>query len=161
MFTHVAGYQASKAVGDILGQEVGPADYTTLPRAVFTDPEVGSVGMSEAEAREDGYDVAVTVKQLGGTFRGWLHRTGNTGVLKLVADRDSGRLLGATAVGPHGGEVLGMLSVMVKTARPVSEFVDMIYAFPTFHGGVGEALGAFGRGVVRVLDPDTEPMFDD
>ena len=161
MFTHVAMYQGSIAVADLLGQEPTPADYSVLPRATFTDPEVGSVGLTEAQAVEAGHDVDVAVKQLGATFRGWLHRTGNGGVLKFVVDRSTGQLLGATSVGPRGAELLGMLTVMMKTSMPVSDLIDMIHAFPTFYGGVGEAVGAFGRGVGRVLDPDTTPMFTD
>ncbi len=161
MFTHVAMYQGSIAVADILGQQPTPADYTVTPRATFTDPEVGAVGLTEAEATEAGYDFDVTVKNVGATFRGWLHRTGNTGVIKLVVDRSTGRLLGATTVGPRGADVLGMLGVVMKVGLPVTDLLDMIYAFPTFYGGVGEALGAFGRGVGRVLDPDTAPMFTD
>ncbi len=161
LFTHVAVYQASIAVGDILGNDPPPADYRTLPRAVFTDPEVGSVGLTEADARAGGLDVAVAVKQVPATFRGWLHRIGNAGVIKLIVDRDAGVLVGAAAAGPSGAEVLGMLSVAIRSRVPVEDLVNMIYAFPTFYGGVGEALGAFGRGITRVLDPDTPPMFDD
>jgi len=161
MFTHVGLYQGSIAVSDILGNDPAPADYTVLPRATFTDPEVGSVGLTEAQARDMGYEVDVSVKQVGSTFRGWLHKTGHVGVIKLVVDQGSGALLGATAVGPHGGEVLGMLSVVMKTGTPVSDLVDMIYAFPTFYGGVGETLGAYGRGLMQVLDPGSKPMFTD
>jgi pyruvate/2-oxoglutarate dehydrogenase complex dihydrolipoamide dehydrogenase (E3) component len=161
MFTHVALYQGSIAVADILGLDHPPADYTVLPRAIFTDPEVGSVGLSESEAQEAGHEVDVAVKNLGATFRGWLHRTGNTGVTKLVVDSGSGKLLGATVVGPHGAELLGMLSVTMKSGMPVADLVDMIYAFPTFYGGIGEALGAYARGAGQVLDPGTQPMFTD
>lgn len=100
-------------------------------------------------------------QQVPATFRGWLHRIGNTGVIKLVVDRRAGILVGATSVGPRGAEVLAMLTVAVLARAPVEDLLNMIYAFPTFHGGVGEALGAYGRGVGRVLDPDTEPMFGD
>lgn len=161
MFTHVAMYQGSIAVADILGKDPASADYTIVPRVTFTDPEVGTVGVTEAEARAAGHDVDVTVKQLGGTFRGWLHRVGNEGLVKLVVDRSSGLLLGATAVGPRGGEIIGMLSVVMRSRLPVADLVEMIYAFPTFYGAVGEAIGAYGRGVGRVLDPDTPPMFTD
>ncbi len=161
LFTHVAAYQATIAVGDILGADPAPADYSAVPRVTFTDPEVGVVGLSEAEARSQGLDIAVAVKELPMTFRGWLHGTGNSGVIKLVVDRSAGVLVGAAVVGPRAADVLGMLGLAVRTRIPVGELVNMIYAFPTFYGGIGEALGAYGRGVGRVLDPDTEPMFDD
>lgn len=161
MLTHVALYQASIVVADILGQDPPPADYRALPRATFTDPEVGSVGLTEAAARQQGINVAVVVKQLPATFRGWVHRTGNTGLLKLVVDTDRGVLVGATAVGPRGGEMLGLFTTAIRSNVPVRELVDMIYPFPTFVSGIGEALGAYGRGIVRVLDPETTPMFTD
>ncbi len=161
MYTHVALYQGAIAVADILGRDPAPADYAALPRATFTDPELGAIGLTEAQARDAGFDVIVGVKQVGSTFRGWLHRTGNAGVIKLVVDRASGRLLGATTAGPHGAEVLGMLTLAMRAGVPVASLVDMMYAFPTFHGGIGEALGAYGRGIGRVLDPATAPMFDD
>lgn len=160
MFTHVALYQGSIVAAHILGEDPPPAEYHALPRATFTDPEVGAVGMNEADARAAGLDVAVTVKQVPGTFRGWIQGGGNDGIIKLVADRAAGVLVGATAVGPHSGEVLSMLSTAVHARVPVSTLRHMIYAFPTFHGGVGEAIGAYGRGTGTVLDPDAAPLLE-
>jgi pyruvate/2-oxoglutarate dehydrogenase complex dihydrolipoamide dehydrogenase (E3) component len=153
MFTHTALYQASVAAADILGEDVVPADYAAFPRVTFTDPEVGAVGLSEAEARSTGIDVGVAVKRLPATFRGWLHGPGNEGLIKLVVDRDSGTLVGATSVGPHGGETLGLLSALVHARVPLREVRHMIYAYPTFHGALGEALGAYARGIGKVIDP--------
>jgi len=153
MFTHVALYQGSIIGDDILGESPPPARYDAVPRVTFTDPEVGAVGMTESEAEEAGIDTIVAVKQLPATFRGWLHAAGNDGVIKLIVDRRTGVLVGATSAGPHGGEVLGLLSLAVHARVPLSELRSMIYAFPTFHGGIGEAIGAYGRGVGSVLDP--------
>jgi pyruvate/2-oxoglutarate dehydrogenase complex dihydrolipoamide dehydrogenase (E3) component len=161
MLTHVAEYQSMIAVEDILGGSPDPADYSVLPRATFTDPEVGGVGMTETAAREAGHDVTVTVKDLRATFRGWTYGVGAVGVIKLVADRDQDRLLGATAVGPSATEVLGFLALAVRERTPLRRLVHTMYAFPTFYGGVGETIGGFARGLVRVLDPHTAPMFDD
>jgi pyruvate/2-oxoglutarate dehydrogenase complex dihydrolipoamide dehydrogenase (E3) component len=152
MFTHVALYQSAIVAADILGEEHPAARYDAVPRATFTDPEVGAVGMTEAEALAAGLDVVVAVKQLPASFRGWLHASGG-GVIKLVADRKTGVLIGATAVGPHGGEMLGMLSLAVHGRIPLAELRSMIYAFPTFYGGIGEAMGAYGRGLATVIDP--------
>jgi pyruvate/2-oxoglutarate dehydrogenase complex dihydrolipoamide dehydrogenase (E3) component len=161
MFSYVALYQGSIVVADILGKNPSSADYRALPRATFTDPEVGSVGITEAQARAAGLDVMVAVKQVPATFRGWLHGPGNGGVIKLVVDRAAGTLVGATSVGPHGGEVVGMLATALHASMPVEDLVHMMYPFPTFVGGVGEALGSYGRGLVKVLDPGSEPMFGD
>jgi len=152
MFTHVALYQSAIVAADILGEDHPPARYDAVPRVTFTDPEVGAVGMTESEARAAGLDVAVAVKQLPATFRGWLHVSGG-GIIKLIADRKTGALVGATAVGPHGGEMLGLLSLAVHARVPLAELRSMIYAFPTFYGGIGEAVGAYGRGLATVLDP--------
>ncbi len=161
MLTHVAVYQASIVAAQILGEDPPPADYSALPRVTFTDPEVGSVGLTEADARAAGIDVVVTTKPVGLTFRGWLHGSGNEGVIKLIADRNTGVLVGASSVGPRGGDVLGMLAVAVHARVPLGTLQHMIYAYPTFYGGIGEAIGAFGRGIVKVLDPDATPgVFD-
>ena len=152
MFTHVALYQSAIVAADILGEDHPPARYDAVPRVTFTDPEVGAVGMTEAGALAAGLDVAVVVKQLPATFRGWLHASGG-GMIKLVADRQTGVLVGATAAGPHGGELLGLLSLAVHARLPLAELRSMIYAFPTFYGGIGEALGAYGRGLATVIDP--------
>ena len=154
MCTHVALYQGATVVADIVGEEPPPTEYAAVPRVTFTDPEVGAVGMSESEARAAGIDVAVVVKQVPSTFRGWLHGPGNEGVIKLIADREAGVLVGATAAGPRGGEVLGMLSTAVHARVQLSDLRHMIYAFPTFHGAIGEALGAYGRGTGKVIDPE-------
>ena len=75
--THVAMYQARIAAADILGEAHTPADYTALPRVTFTDPEVGSVGLTAAAARAAGLDVAVGRVDVASTARGWLHTSGN------------------------------------------------------------------------------------
>lgn len=160
MFTHVALYQSAIVAADVLGGDPPPATYHALPRVTFTEPEVGAVGTTEDEARAAGLDVAVVQKQVAGTFRGWVQGPGNEGVIKLVADRGTGVLVGATAVGPHSGEVLSMLTTAVHAELPVATLRHMIYAFPTFHGGVGEALGAYGRGTGTVLDPGEAPLLE-
>jgi pyruvate/2-oxoglutarate dehydrogenase complex dihydrolipoamide dehydrogenase (E3) component len=155
MFTHVALYQSAIVAAEILGEKHPPARYDAVPRATFTDPEVGAVGLTEAQALAAGLDVIAVVKQLPATFRGWLHASGG-GIIKLVADRQTGVLVGATAAGPHGGEMLGLLSLAVHARLPLAELRSMIYAFPTFYGGIGEAVGAYGRGLATVIDPGYE-----
>ncbi len=141
-FTHVAMYQSRIATADILGDPHTPADYTALPRVTFTDPEVGSVGLTVQAARESGIDVAVGRAEVPSTARGWLHKTGNEGFMQLVADRSRGVLVGATAIGPNGGEVLGLLTLAVHSRTPIEELRSMIYAYPTFHRGIEDALGS-------------------
>ncbi|MGD9798175.1 MAG: NAD(P)/FAD-dependent oxidoreductase, partial [Acidimicrobiia bacterium] len=78
-FTHVAMYQANIAVADILGDPHAPADYRALPGVTFTDPEVGSVGLTAAAGVEAGLDVRVGRASLPSSARGWIHKAGNDG----------------------------------------------------------------------------------
>jgi pyruvate/2-oxoglutarate dehydrogenase complex dihydrolipoamide dehydrogenase (E3) component len=139
-FTHVSMYQANIAVEDILGHDPAPADYRALPCVTFTDPEVGSVGMSEAKARKLGLTVRVGMYPVPDSTRGWIHKAGNDGFIKLVEDAARGVLVGATSAGPTGGEVLSMLTLAVHAEVPVEHLRRMIYAYPTFHRAVEAAL---------------------
>jgi pyruvate/2-oxoglutarate dehydrogenase complex dihydrolipoamide dehydrogenase (E3) component len=144
-FTHLAVYQAGIAIDDILGRPGPTADYTGLARVTFTDPEVGSVGLTERAAREQGVPVRTGTSQVLASARGWIHGPGNAGFIKLVADADTGLLVGATSAGPWGGEVLSMLTLAVHARVPVSTLRTMIYAYPTFHRGVQDALTDLGE----------------
>jgi len=152
LFTHVALYQSAIVAADILGEDHPSARYDAVPRITFTDPEVGAVGVTESDALAAGMDVVVAVKQLPATFRGWLHASGS-GIIKLIADRKTGILVGATTAGPHGGEMIGLLTLAVHARLPLANLRSMIYGFPTFYGGIGEAVGAYGRGLATVIDP--------
>jgi len=139
-FTHMSMYQADIVVDDILGREVVPADYRAVPRVTFTDPEIGSVGLSEREARHQGLDVRVGMAEIPSSTRGWIHKAGNQGFIKLIEDAGRGVLVGATSVGPSGGEVLGLLTLAVYAEVPTHRLRHMIYAYPTFHRAVEAAV---------------------
>ena len=141
-FTHTAIYQAGIATQAILGTPTADADYRALPRVTFTDPEVGAVGLTPDAARAQGRRVRVGTVQVSATSRGWIHGPGNDGFIQVVEDADEGVLVGATSVGPEGGEVLGLLSVAVQARMPVHELRSTIFAYPTFHRGVADALRA-------------------
>ena len=78
--------------------------------------------------------------QVSATARGWIHKAGNEGLIKLVEDADRGVLVGATAMSPADGEVLGLLVLAVHAQVPTDQLRQMIYAYPTFHRGVEDAL---------------------
>ncbi len=139
-FTHVSMYQADIVVNDILGNPVVRADYRAVPRVTFTDPEIGSVGVSERDARERGLEVRVGMVDLPTSTRGWIHKAGNRGFIKLVEDAKRGVLIGATSAGPWGGEVLGLLTLAVHAEVPTTRLRHMIYAYPTFHRAIEAAL---------------------
>lgn len=140
-FTHMSMYQARIAAADILGEDDAEvADYRATPRVTFTDPEIGSVGLSEAAARAAELNVRTGTAEIPNTTRGFLHKVGNQGFIKLVEDADRGILVGATSVGPNGGEVLAALVVAVHAEVPTKLLRQMIYAYPTFHRGIESAL---------------------
>lgn len=144
-FTHMSMYQANIVVHDILGEEVSPAEYHAVPRVTFTDPEIGSVGLSEAQARDRGLDVRTGGYPIPKSTRGWIHKAGNEGFIKLVADTGQGVLVGASSAGPAGGEVLSMLTLAVHARVPVRRLREMIYAYPTFHRAIEPALQELAR----------------
>jgi pyruvate/2-oxoglutarate dehydrogenase complex dihydrolipoamide dehydrogenase (E3) component len=141
-FTHMAMYEADIAVRDILGQGGPAADYRARPRVTFTDPEIGAVGLTEKQARDAGLDVRTGYVALPSTSRGFIHGPGNEGFIKVIADHARGVLVGATTAGPSGGEILGALSVAVHAEVPIATLQSTIWAYPTFHRGIGDALRA-------------------
>jgi pyruvate/2-oxoglutarate dehydrogenase complex dihydrolipoamide dehydrogenase (E3) component len=143
-FTHMSMYQADIVVRDILGQGGAPADYRAVPRVTFTDPEIGSVGQTEEQARAAGLTVRTGTSQVPASARGWIHKAGNDGFIKLVEDAERSVLVGATSAGPYGGEVLSALQVAVRAQVPVATLRDMPYAYPTFYRAISDALADLG-----------------
>ncbi|WP_435829047.1 dihydrolipoyl dehydrogenase family protein [Saccharopolyspora shandongensis] len=139
-FTHTSVYQARIAAADILGQGTEVADYRAMPSVIFTDPEVATVGLTESRARDAGIRVRTAITQIPASTRGWIHKAGNEGFIKLVADADRGVLVGATVVAPAGGEIVGALAVAVHAEVPVQRLREMIFAYPTFHRAIEAAL---------------------
>ena len=143
-FTHMSMYQARLVVADILGEPASPAQYHAVPRVTFTDPEIGVAGLTEAEARAAGLTVRTVITQIPAATRGWIHKAGNDGFIKLVENAGTGTLAGATSAGPMGGEVLGALTLAVHARIPVAVLREMIYAYPTFHRAIEDALARLG-----------------
>jgi len=137
-FTHMSMYQSAIAVASILGKDGPTADYRAVPHVTFTDPEVGGVGMTEKQARDAGLNVRVGTTDLAASTRGWIAKA--EGIVKLVEDADRGVLVGANVVGPAGGEILAMLTTAVHAEVPTATLESMIYAYPTLHRAIPDAL---------------------
>ncbi len=139
-FTHVAKYQAQIAVGDIAGESVR-ADYTAIPRVVFSDPEVAAVGMTEEQAREAGIATASVHIQLEQEIaRPWTYEKDPRGELALVADRQRKVLIGAWAVAPMAGEWIHYAELAIKAQIPLAVLRDTVPQFPTYCEGYTKAL---------------------
>jgi pyruvate/2-oxoglutarate dehydrogenase complex dihydrolipoamide dehydrogenase (E3) component len=138
-FTHLAYYHGQVVARRIRGEDAR-ADHVAVPRVTFTDPEVASVGLSEAAARDQGIDVEVASSDPAESARGYIHDF-HGGMLKLVGDRKRGVLVGATVMSPRAGEILGELVLAVKVGTPVRALADVIHPFPAFNRVLGAALG--------------------
>ena len=137
-FTHLAHYH-----GQVIAQRLrgiaATADHTAVPRVTYTDPEIASVGLSEAAARAQGIDVAVASTDPADTARGFIHDF-HGGVVKLVADRERGVLIGATLVTPRAGEIVGELVLAIKLQTPLRALADVIHPFPAFNRVLGATI---------------------
>jgi len=137
-FTHLAHYHGQVVARRLRGMDA-KADHTAVPRVTFTDPEIASVGLSEAAARARGIDVVVATADPAETARGHIHDF-HRGALKLVGDRQRGVLIGATLVTPRAGEILGELMLAIKLGTPLKTLADVIHPFPAFNRVLGERL---------------------
>lgn len=137
-FTHLAHYHGQVVARRLRGVDA-KADHTAIPRVTFTDPEVASVGLSEAAARAQGIDVVVVTTDPSQTARGYIHDF-HGGVIKLVGDRTRGVLIGATLVTPRAGEILGELVLAVRAGTPLTTLADVIHPFPAFNRVLGASL---------------------
>ena len=145
-FTHLAYYHAQVVARRLRGLDAR-ADHTAVPRVTFTDPEIASVGLSEAAARARGIDVVVASADPAETARGYIHGF-HGGALKLVGDRARGVLIGATLVTPRAGEILGELVLAIKLGTPLTTLADVIHPFPAFNRVLGESLEQLAAKVV-------------
>jgi pyruvate/2-oxoglutarate dehydrogenase complex dihydrolipoamide dehydrogenase (E3) component len=137
-FTHLAYYHGQVVARRLRGLDAR-ADHTAIPRVTFTDPEIASVGLSEAAARARGIDVVVASADPAETARGYIHDF-HGGALKLVGDRKRGVLIGATLVTPRAGEILGELVLAIKVSTPLKTLADVIHPFPAFNRVLGASL---------------------
>ena len=133
-FTHTAAYQGSIIACNLLGRRAH-ADHRALPRAVYTNPAVASVGLTVAQAQEAGLDIEVARADVSHSARATLEGADNPepGCLVLVAERDRGVLIGASAVGPHADAWIGMAQLAIHARVPVFVAARVVHPFPTFN----------------------------
>ena len=134
LFTHVGKYQGRVAAANVAGHD-RRADYRALPSAVFTDPQVASVGDTSGEGAISGKWDITRVSRTS-TYQ----KPKRPGFVKLFADPERKVLVGAVAVGPEAGEWLGQLTLAIRAEIPVDILRDTIQPFPTFSEAIFFAL---------------------
>ncbi|MTB69523.1 dihydrolipoyl dehydrogenase [Streptococcus uberis] len=130
MLAHVASKEGVKAVKAILRKAEEALDQTSVPRALYTNPEVASFGLSEDEAKKAGYDVIV--KELPFSYNGRAIASNETkGFIKLISEKKYHQILGAVIVGSHGTDLLQSLILLKDAEATYDQVVDSIFAHPT------------------------------
>ena len=128
MFTHVSHYQGEMAARIALGDDLTP-DYRAIPRAIYTDPETGSVGLLLEEAQKQGIEAEELTADLATSSKGYAAEA--EGHVSIVIDRAAGTLVGAFIAGPGASEAIHEAVLAVKLQTPLSVLADTIHAFPT------------------------------
>jgi mercuric reductase len=133
--TPIAQYQARIAIDDMFGANGAAADYSILPTAIFTDPELAGVGLTEDEAREEGIDYATVVNELKNVTRSQ-YIEAKRGLYKLVFERGSRRVLGIHVVSRAASDIVQGFSLALKLGATVDDFARMHHAYPTWGQGL-------------------------
>jgi dihydrolipoamide dehydrogenase len=138
---HKASDEGVIAVEDAAGMTTHPIEYIDVPRATFCTPNVASFGLTEAQARDEGYDVVVGKVQYGAVGAGTVYGD-RTGVIKIVGDRKYGELLGGHIVGAKATELIQELVNARQLEGGYPEIARIIHGHPTLSEGVMEAARA-------------------
>ncbi|MCL2601757.1 MAG: dihydrolipoyl dehydrogenase [Treponema sp.] len=143
---HVASAQATNAVCHIAG--VPPEiDLTLVPNCIYTNPEVATVGMTEREAKKRGLNVKVSKYLMTGNSKSVVEGQGR-GFIKLVFESESAILVGAHLMCARATDMIGEITLAMKTKTTAHELASLVYPHPTFNEGIGEAVeNFFGRAV--------------
>jgi pyruvate/2-oxoglutarate dehydrogenase complex dihydrolipoamide dehydrogenase (E3) component len=149
LFTHVGKYQARIAADDIAGREPR-ADYRSIPRVVFSDPEIGAVGLTSEGAREAGVDVLEGRADLTRIARTETYGRDLGGELRVIADRERRVLVGAWAVGPLASEWIHQAVLAIKAEIPIEVLRDTVAQFPTFSEAYLSAIEDLGASPLAI-----------
>ena len=138
MLTPIAQYQARIAVEDMFGDGSRRVDYSALPTAIFTDPELGDVGLTEAEALEQGHDVGVVKHPLSSVTRAQ-YTHAKHGLYKIVFDRKTRRVLGVHVVSRAASDIVGSITPALKLGLTVDDLAFMHHVYPSYSEGLKAA----------------------
>jgi dihydrolipoamide dehydrogenase len=138
---HVSSAEGIVTAERLAGRETRPINYDQVPSCTYCDPEIGSVGLTEAEAKERGYDVQVGTFPFGVLARARIANE-REGFVKIVADKKYDEILGVHMIGPRATELVAEATLMLRLECTVEELVRTIHAHPTMSEAIGEAAHA-------------------
>lgn len=138
---HVSSAEGIITAERLAGREVSPLNYNHVPACTYCDPEIGSVGLTETEAREQGYDVRIGTFPFGVLARAKM--AGEIeGFVKIVADKKYDEILGVHMIGPRATELVAEATMALRMECTVEELIRTVHAHPTMAEAVGEAAHA-------------------
>ena len=137
------------AVEHLAGKNPPPIDYRQVPSCTYCHPEVGSIGLTEAQAKDKGHDVKTGSFPFSAIGKAAI--IGETaGFVKIVADAKYGEILGVHIVGPHATELIAEASAALRGELTVDELVHTIHAHPTLHEAIHEAAEAVHGAAIHI-----------
>ena len=149
MLAHVAFSQGVIAAETIAGHNTNPINYSDMPRCTYCQPQIASLGLTEDQAKEQGYSVKIS--QFPFKAVGKAISIGDSeGFVKLVADNDSGELLGAHMIGPEVTEMIAELGLLKYLEGTDVEVAELTHAHPTLSEAVKEAALSLGDGAIHI-----------
>jgi dihydrolipoamide dehydrogenase len=146
---HVSSMEGIIVAERISGKEVRPLNYDHVPSCTYCDPEIGSVGLTEAEAKQRGHEVRVGTFPFG--VLGRAKMAGETeGFVKIVAGKQYDEVLGVHMIGPRSTELVAEAVVTLRLECTVEELIRTIHAHPTFSEAIGEAAHAVHGAAIHI-----------
>ena len=144
---HVATAEGMVALADIAGKPVHPINKLRIPGATYTEPGIGSVGLTEAQAKAAGHDVKVGKFPFAGNAKASILGM-HDGFVKIVSDGKFGEILGVHIIGPHAYELIGEAVTAMDAEATVETMIHSIHAHPTVYEALGEAFNAvYGQAI--------------
>lgn len=142
-FTHTASHQAEIVIKNIIENNVKENDLSILPWAIFTEPEIAHVGLSEKQAR-DKFGDSIQIFKVDATIDRYRTDRNEIGFVKVIFDKDN-LVIGADAIGANAGEWIQLLTLAIKNKIPAESLADTIFAYPTYSEIVKKVFTRFLR----------------
>ncbi|MBI2773579.1 MAG: mercury(II) reductase [Chloroflexi bacterium] len=149
MATPVGAHDGNIAAGNALGADQRKVDHTVLPRTIFTDPQIATVGLTDEEANGAGYRCSCNTVPIHIVPRAGAVRD-ERGLIKMVADSESGKVLGVSMVGRDAGEVIHEAAMGMRFGATVHDFIDMVHVYPTMAEALKIAALSFFKDVSKL-----------